>query len=466
MIEIHFYIQLLWLVALVGDVAISLLVYFRNPASASHRLFAIIGLVTFFWLITMVLPSVLISPYAQLLWIRLSMVFATFQAGSVFLLSVAFPHKEWVVNKNKLYAFLFISGIVALVVGSPYGFTHIVSESYTDLATTPVPSADWGMGLFGLYSIGSILGSIFVLWRKSKITFGVERVQIQYLFFAVLLMYGLIITTILIPTTIFENTSFVPFFSLYTLLFLLITSYSILKHRFFDVRIAFRRFFFWVMVTAFVLLLSILLTSISGPINFVDGRAVVLCIIYILFISLFLSVYEKNIRDMINVLFMGLSLEEGEVIEELNMNLIAKDNRKDIFETFFIHLKNTFGVDKQGIMVLSPNNKDNEYFSSWTGFDGQEVSKLEGENMVNYLNLLINTSVSSLVRSELKDSNGEIYKILDSTSVEIITLLSGEDEVIYFASAKKKGFAYSVEDIKILEKVIAHLALYLDKIAV
>src|SRR3972149_4487470 len=52
-----------------------------------------------------------------------------------------------------------------------------------------------------------------------------------------ILMYGLMIITVLLPVALFNNITFVTFAPFYTLLFLIMTTYAIIKHRFLDIRL-------------------------------------------------------------------------------------------------------------------------------------------------------------------------------------------------------------------------------------
>lgn len=116
---------------------------------------------------------------------------------------------------------------------SPYAFTD--TTKVVNGAIHPAPG--WGLAPFAVLStIFSIL-AIYLLVRRYRASSGVEREQTKIVFMGMLIMLGFLTFTVLIPILVFASGFFVLFVPLYTLIFLGMTAYAIVKYGLFDLKV-------------------------------------------------------------------------------------------------------------------------------------------------------------------------------------------------------------------------------------
>jgi signal transduction histidine kinase len=102
----------------------------------------------------------------------------------------------------------------------------------------PVPTPGPGIALFGLFSIAMNGGAIGVLVRRLRGAMDpIARKQTMLVTEGIMVMFGLIITTIFLPLALFGSNRFVYLMPFYTLLFLLMTAYAVVAYRLFNIKV-------------------------------------------------------------------------------------------------------------------------------------------------------------------------------------------------------------------------------------
>src|SRR3989344_7196801 len=119
---------------------------------------------------------------------------------------------------------------------SPYMFTAAIFES-SNIRAVPGPA----IAVFMLNFIGFSLLTFIKLVSRLKKSFGLELAQIRYLLFGIISTFTLITTTDLLGVVLLKSSFFVPLGPLYSLLLIGSISYSIVKHRFLDIRLVVAR---------------------------------------------------------------------------------------------------------------------------------------------------------------------------------------------------------------------------------
>ena len=213
------------------DLLLAIFVYKNNPHSATNKLFTLLSVVISLWLVfnyISVQPSFISS---SLLWIRLSFFFATLLSLLFFLLAHTLPDDRIKLKKRTLFALLFVTAVTMLIMISPFAFSSVQI-----INGSPQPVTGLGMLPFSVLSTIYSLTAVFTLLTKRKNSRGIEREQIRWILLGILIMLGLIISTILFPLLLFKTNIFVSLLPLYTAIFIGMTAYAIIKHKFFDIR--------------------------------------------------------------------------------------------------------------------------------------------------------------------------------------------------------------------------------------
>lgn len=115
---------------------------------------------------------------------------------------------------------------------SPYTF---VSLNVIDGYPHSVPGA--GLGLAGGFNCFLVLASVYVLGKKYRNAKAEEKEQFHSVMMGIILMFGLVIVTIFLPVLLFKSDAFVPLTPIYTLFFLIMTAYAIIKQHLFNLKI-------------------------------------------------------------------------------------------------------------------------------------------------------------------------------------------------------------------------------------
>ena len=133
-----------------GNLALGLLVYFKNPHSSTNKLFAALSGSIILMVITnyfSVVTQIAEDPIIILFWIRMTMFSAALVGLFYYLFVHTFPKQKIPLTKNKITA-LFILTIATMITAlSPYLFTELnISEG----TVQPIPGPGIILFLIGL----------------------------------------------------------------------------------------------------------------------------------------------------------------------------------------------------------------------------------------------------------------------------------------------------------------------------
>jgi len=93
---------------------------------------------------------------------------------------------------------------------------------------------------FGIYLVCCFTASLFVLVRKLRFLAGLQKLQVRYLFAAVLIAAaGATVTNLLIPL-LFDSSKFSPYGPLFGILMIAIIAHAIIRHRLMDIQLVIR----------------------------------------------------------------------------------------------------------------------------------------------------------------------------------------------------------------------------------
>jgi len=225
--------SILLLLTIFFNTFLAFFVYKKNKKSATNRIFGLLSLSISFWLVINYLSiSPLLITYSLFL-IRVSLLFAVVMHFFLFLLASTLPYSEIRMSRRAMFWLYFASAITLFVTLSPYAFVAV------DISNgTPEPSPGFGIIVFASYVFSITFLTIYSLIRRLQ---GIsERIivyQMSFLIVGIFFMAGLIVSTIFIPVVFFKSNTFVSLLPLYPLIFLLFTTYAIIKHHLFDIKV-------------------------------------------------------------------------------------------------------------------------------------------------------------------------------------------------------------------------------------
>ena len=210
---------------------LAIFVYKNNPVSVTNKLFALLNVSVSVWLFAMYISFNQDSP-TSLFWIKLTLFLATPMNLLFFLVSHTLPNYKLKLSNKILFTLIASAFLIMMIAISPYSFTDLEVVN-----NKPNPIAGIGLIPFGIFSILMNAAAVYILFKRIKSSFGVEKQQLRFVVFGILLMFFLIITTIFLPVALFHNNMFMPFFPLYPLIFIILTAYSVVKHHLFNLKV-------------------------------------------------------------------------------------------------------------------------------------------------------------------------------------------------------------------------------------
>ena len=222
-------------IAVAGIGLLGFIVYFNNTKSITNKSFLALSLLTIFWGISNYFEYKFTSTNLTLLALRLHIFISMLHAILFFQVSYVFPLDKKIFPNWYKFILLPISGFTALLTLTPFVFYRIVELAPLGQVTNPERGP--GIVLFAIIAFGLLLAGILVLIIKILRSSGLERKQTLSFSTGMLLMACLIIIFNVILPIIFNNLTYIPFAALFVLPFIALTSYAILKHKLFNVKV-------------------------------------------------------------------------------------------------------------------------------------------------------------------------------------------------------------------------------------
>lgn len=428
------------LIALAINFFLSLFVYKNNPKSATNIIFGLLSLVTSLWLIVVhvsIYPTLLAY---SLFWGRVSSFLAVLQVLLFFLLADTLPQEKLQFKNRTLITLLVLGSIMLLITASPYVFVRV---EIVDNSPNPVPG--WGIIPFAFYAISFSLGAIFNLLRRLRLSKGLIKEQIRYVMYGIFFMLGLIILTILIPAGFFNSTTFAPFAPLYTLIFLGMTTYAIVKHRLLDIRLIVARAVGYAILvlilgslyTLLLFLMEAIFIGVNTSINQIFASTAVA-----LLIAFTLQPILRGVEKITDDIFYKDRYETSKLLYDLALIMAATLRLEDLLHSLLNTLLTQMRVTRGAFILITDKDRIyrvfHEGYTTPPEFDEQKV-------------MLLLTQHQMLVFEELPEGTlKDIMRTLNLTIVSYLRLKSGHIGLLALGE-KRSGDIYTAKDISVLE---------------
>lgn len=430
---------LILFIAVIANILLGLLVYLRNPKSATNILFLLLTIDVALWSVGNYLGTHILLPNLNLFWIRITMALAVPQAVLFFLLIHTFPSSKIKLDKQNLILLLFFTLLTSLVALSPYLFTSVVLEN-----GSPQPTPGIGMLLFIPVAVGSVVGGLLLLIKKYRKAYGLEKVQLRYVLFGVLMMFISIILFNFVLLIFFKITIFLVLGPFYTLLFVGSVGYAIVKHRLLDIRLVVAR---TVSYTLLIIVFGIFYALFFGVFSSVflttviETSAIAVSTLLALIMAFTFQPIRRLLEKITDSLFYKEKYDSNSVLGQLSRVMASTLRLDDLTHEMLAILLKELRVGKAAFILLD-NNKvsavKHEGFKSAPTLDEEHIK-------------IVAASHHSIVFDETEE--GEIKKILRELEISLVVHLRTEGEQIglLILGDKQSGDIYSEQDVNLLE---------------
>ncbi len=312
------------LLSIFVDVLLAGVIVVQNRKSVTGTVFVLLNVVTICWISANLLGTYDPAVQDKLFWIRLVMFFALWQAYFFYILALVFPRNTQENFFNRFPYVTVLTAVVSLVTLTPYLFTGIVSIGPNGI---PTPKVGFGMAAFAPLALFFVVAGMYRLIKKYRVARGVEKKQVQYLLIGAGIMFGLFLVFNFGLVVLLGVTLPINFSSIFTSIFIIFTSYSIIRYGLFNVKtIATELFVF--MLWIFILVRLFVSNSLQDQV----ANGALLLITVVVGVLLIKSVFRE--------------VEQREEIQKLADELAETNKRQESLMHFVSHeVKNMLAKD-------------------------------------------------------------------------------------------------------------------------
>ncbi|NIQ14436.1 MAG: hypothetical protein GTO02_08555, partial [Candidatus Dadabacteria bacterium] len=252
---------------------------------------------------------------------------------------------------------------------------HIVDSTYISGEFTPV------VLLFMVYFLGLLVAAFIKLFSRYRTAFGIQKNQLQYALIGFLLFFiPFVITNLILPNIfgIFKYNNLGPSF---TLPMVGLIAYSIIRHRFLDVRIVIQRGLVFtallgMLLTIYLLTVFLLRITLQVATNIADFISAALVLALGIFGA---PVIEKYFRRWTDRIFFKDQYDYSEAVEDVSEILNKNLELEDIIHKLRDILKAIFRVQETRFALLPDDkqlNSDGRLESFKKNYSDQPLNKL------------------------------------------------------------------------------------------
>lgn len=221
--------------AIITTLILGVVVFLSNRKSVTNKAFLFFSLTTVVWSLLNYLSYQFDSPQLVLWILRFVMFFAVWYSFGIFTLFYVSPYEK--ISFSKWYKFILLptAVLVSCLALTPAVFKGI--KILAPIGQTSVMDVAPGIAVFGLSVVGLILSGFILLVRKILNKKDAERRQLVLLLIGALTFVVFVLIFNFILPAFFDNPNFIPFSAIFTFPFIAFTSYAILKHGLFNVKV-------------------------------------------------------------------------------------------------------------------------------------------------------------------------------------------------------------------------------------
>ena len=431
--------MILFGVALV-NIGLAFLVYKNNPTSATNKIFTALSFATTAWLPVIYLSIEPFFSQQSLLFTRLSVFFAVPQSVLLFLLAYTMPSPVFNLRKTTLFLIAAASFCLMLLTLSSLVFREV---QFVGGVTRPIPGI--GFPFFAIFTAAFSFYAIYTLIRKTWISKGIQKDQFAFVTMGIVLLLVLIIGTIMIPVMLFQYDRLIIFTPFYVFIFLGLTAYAIVRHRFLDIRVLLARTLSFALLIGLVAFVYALLLFSGAERLFKISISTSLFITIFGFTVLVMLTFQpllNSLRFLTNRIFFAGHYDRERLLSNLTHLMTSTIDLDEMTSGILKILVREMQLTKATFLIV---NKHIITDLKGIGYKGKEREFKDLEVLFHTKEQEEVFVFENLAEDELKAS----FRTLD-VSVAIPIRVEKEEVAILVLSSKLNGEAYYETDIDLL----------------
>ncbi|MDZ7798496.1 MAG: histidine kinase N-terminal 7TM domain-containing protein [Patescibacteria group bacterium] len=318
-----------------------------------------------------------------------------------------------------------------------------------------------------LIYVGLSLKNLLIKFRNSS---GIFREQIKYLFWGISISAFLsIITNAILP--LFGIINFSVYAPLFMLIFIGVTSYSIIKHRLMDIRFVLRKSFIYVGLALFIFsayYFVLWFDNFFFKSPFALGSYLSALIIVPLFLLSF-NYLSKFLKRFANKYFFSGLYDYQEVLEKFGKNISKTINLDEVVKVVIKTIQNAMRLDNLAVAIANRNSQKPFSLYKILGFDKNKLEEVCAyQHFCRYLEETKKPVVIGEILSRSKQKeNQELLaqaQVLKKMGVSIVLPFVVKDQIngLFILGHKISKDAYTKEDIELLSTLSNQAAVALE----
>lgn len=216
--------------------------------------------------------------------------------------------------------------------------------------------------IFAIFTIGLVTAGIYELLKKNMQAKGIEKTQLRYLLLGVSTMFALLIGLVFVNVAFFDNTRYVIYAPLFTLPFVSLTAYTIIRHRLMDIRAAiFRGLSLSILVGAVLSIYALLLVFAVPLVAEATGLRADMLAVAAALVTIPLARYVQQTLTRLTdrFLFQGKPDYQRELVV-LSQRLSSTINIEDVTDTVVAALGGLIRIRSAIIFLKNPSTQELE----------------------------------------------------------------------------------------------------------
>jgi signal transduction histidine kinase len=407
------------------------LAFYKDKKASANKIFALFGIIVFFWIISNYLVD---NPYKNewaLFWNRLNLTSAISMAIVIFYFSIYFPSES--IIYPKIIKILFILFSIIFIILSLFSGLMIKSIEFLDWGTNAISGPLFLAAI--IWSVLCIIGMIINLILKHRKSGHVEKVQIKYLAIGIVLSGAVgLLNSALIPiiTGSYEFAKYSPYGMI---ILLILTTYAITRYHLFEIRVIATQLL--VLLISFVFLVQIFLSKTTTEL--ILRIAFFILIIYFGYLLIKSVISEIERRKEIEELAEKLKRANANLLtlQHINNKMVSTLDVKKVSQEIVESLSTELSW-KGGFLALINDKKEEIYIKAITKIIGKKIAPMLIKPLHKYT-LRVRGSDSVIQKSihrleiEFTDSLEELVR--GAIKTEILKQIQSKLKIQTFASA-------------------------------
>ncbi len=445
----------------------------RKLSSVYFSLFVIAVII---WVFANIMANIAINqgPDSYLFWSKMALIGPTIAPFFLLCFADLFPEgNRFTVNKFIYLAITSIGTTILFLVPTHYNIESVLIKDASTFQTTFTPGILYSV--FGVYFLASITIATVVLIRKYFIVKSSQKSQIIYVLSGILATVTLgVVANVVLP--LLGNALFINFTPLSTIFITGFTSYAIIAHHLFDIRVIIRRTVVYSVLLLFVLVAyALVVFSFSqlfgGDVTF-GVSSFIPNIIAALLIAFGFDPLKRWLQTTTDKYLFKGEYEPQDVANNLARALSNAINLDESLDSMMAVLTKEMRIGHVATLVVRKVDKDNTVKRvKATGFSNLvKLEALPTGHLVEYFA----KNPKLIVVEELKDQsdrttiNHDLHPVLNQleqfqTAIALPLLVKNNVIGVLLIGEKLSGDIFSRQDLEVLELIGNQTALSIEK---